>query len=253
MEKSDRRKFIIGNWKMNKTIAEARSFVDGLAPAARAAKGKIGLAVPFTALFAAAEAAKGTAIAIGAQNVSQAEDGALTGEISCNMIKDAGAVFALVGHSERRRHFHEDDSIVNQKVLRLLGRALQPVVCIGETLAERDGGLMKEVLQKHLTQSLKGLSPEQVASVVVAYEPIWAIGTNRAASPEDVQLTHAYCRSVIGKVWGEETASKIQILYGGSVTAGNAGDLLNQKDVDGLLVGGASLTLESFSDIVRKF
>ena len=252
MNEFAREKVVIGNWKMNKTIADAVTFISGLTPYVKNLKGKVGLAVPFTALAFASQAAKGSPIAIGAQNVSQADEGAVTGEISCNMIKDAGAVFALVGHSERRRLFHEDDTIVNHKVVRLLGAGLQPVVCIGETLVQRESGQTHEVLHKHLVDSLRGLTPEQVERCMIAYEPVWAIGTSKAASSLDVQETHAYCRSLIGKLWGEAAASKIHILYGGSVTASNAGELLGQKDVDGLLVGGASLSLETFSEIVRK-
>lgn len=253
MNKGVRTKVIIGNWKMNKTIAEARAFVAGLAAAANNSKCIVGLAVPFTAIAACAQSAKETPIAIGAQNVSQAEEGAFTGEISSIMLKEAGAAFAIVGHSERRRYFHEDDRQVNSKAMRLLSVGLQPVVCIGETLDEHESGLTKEVLSRHLKQSLMEMTPREVSSLIVAYEPVWAIGTGRAASPDDVQAVHAYCRSVVHQIWGGEAASKISILYGGSVTLANADAIAAQPDVDGLLIGGASLSLESFCGIVEKF
>lgn len=253
MGKAVRRKVIIGNWKMHKTIGEATAFIAGLTPTAKEVASMVGLAVPFTALASAAAAAKGTVIAIGAQNVSQAEGGAYTGEISCAMIKDAGAIFALVGHSERRRYHHEDDGMVNRKVHGLLAAGLQPVVCVGETLSEMESGRMKEVLHRQLTQGLHGLTAEQLEASLIAYEPVWAIGTGKAASPEDARLAHAYCRSVIKEVWGEAVSSKARLLYGGSVTVQNAAELGHQEGVDGLLIGGASLSLNTFSEIVRKF
>lgn len=242
--------FIIGNWKMNKTIAETRSFISGLALVMHHNHHEVGLAVPFTSIAAAAEAAAHTPIMIGAQNVSNHDHGAYTGEVSCQMIKDAGARFSLAGHSERRHLFHENDSLVNKKIEKMLEYGIKPVFCIGETLEEHESGKTEAVLQKQIVQGLKGLSQDQVAFTVIAYEPVWAIGTGKAATPEMVQETHAFCRAVLAKEWGKNVADQVILQYGGSVNPSNAVELLKQPDVDGLLVGGASLTLDTFSKII---
>ena len=241
---------IIGNWKMNKTIAETREFISGLALVMSQSDFQVGLAVPFTMLPVAAETASETTIKIGAQNVSDQEKGAFTGEISARMIKDAGAVFSLVGHSERRHLFHEDDPLINEKIKKLLELKIQPIYCIGETLTEHQSRHAHSVLGNQMEQGLKGLSSNQIESLAIAYEPVWAIGTNQAATPDVVQDTHAFCRSFLAKKWGEKTADRVVIQYGGSVNSANAADLLNQPDVDGLLIGGASLSLDSFIKIV---
>ena len=241
---------IIGNWKMNKTIAEAESFLSSLSLSIKQCTSEVGLAVPFTMISVANKAVSGTKIRIGAQNVSSYEQGAYTGEISCAMLKDAGASFTLIGHSERRRHFHEDDKIVNAKILRCLEWSIQPIVCVGETSEEHQAGMTHEVLERQIINGMRGLTQDQIKGLVLAYEPVWAIGTNQAATPDIVEKTHAFCRSVLAKKWGNPAAEKVLIQYGGSVTAANAADLLNQPDVDGLLVGGASLTWESFSKIL---
>jgi triosephosphate isomerase len=252
MKARSKAQVIIGNWKMNKTIAEAKAFVAGLEPVAAKCSAVVGLAVPFTALSAVAAEAHRSKILVGAQNVSEADNGALTGEISSRMIKDAGAAFALVGHSERRRDFHEQDVQVNLKVKRLLAVGLRPVLCIGETLAQRESGAAHEVLAKQLHAGLNGVTAEQVAGMIIAYEPVWAIGTSKAATPADVQEAHAFIRSEIVAGWGKEAADGVVLQYGGSVAPHNAAGLLSQPDVDGLLVGGASLSLESFIEIVEK-
>lgn len=240
---------IIGNWKMHKTIAEARSFVSGLAVAQHGCRG--GLAVPFTMIAAAAEAARGTAVMIGAQNVSTHSEGPYTGEISAKMLKDAGATFGIVGHSERRVIFHEDDEMVSQKIGQLMASGIRPLVCIGESLKQRQEGMTHDVLHAQLSESLKGLSPGDVEHLMIAYEPIWAIGTGDAATTESVQSAHEFCRKVIANGWGRDTAEHVLILYGGSVKPENAAELLGLKDVDGLLVGGASLSLETFNKILQ--
>jgi triosephosphate isomerase len=247
---SQRPVVIIGNWKMNKTIAEARQFISALAPVAAKSKREVGIALPFTMLNTAAEIAMETTIMIGAQNVSDKDHGAYTGEVSCAMVKDAGATFTLVGHSERRHIFHENDAMINEKIIKCLKIGINPVFCIGETLDEHQSGNKRKILEQQILQGLKGLEQKQVEDLVIAYEPVWAIGTNRAATPDIVQETHAYCRNVIAKEWGKKVADHVVIQYGGSVTATNAAALLEQTDVDGLLVGGASLTLDSFSKIV---
>lgn len=245
-----RPKVIIGNWKMNKTIAEAKSFISGLALAAKQSAFQIGLAVPFTMIDAAAETARGTVIRIGAQDVADREEGPYTGEVSAKMIVDAGASFVLVGHSERRRCFHEDDAMVNRKIQGVLKVGIQPVCCIGETQEERQSGQAYSVLRRQLLQGLHGLSKEAIASLSIAYEPVWAIGTSQVATPEIAQETHAFCRSVIADTWGKEAADRLIIQYGGSVNPTNAAALLAQSDIDGLLVGNASLSLEAFTSIV---
>lgn len=243
-----RSKAIIGNWKMNKTIAETRSFVSALALSAYFCKA--GLAVPFSMIPAAAEAARGTTFMIGAQNVAAYKDGPITGEISNLMLKDAGASFAIVGHSERRTLFHEDNETINRKTALLIEEGLQPLVCIGETESEHKLNKTEEVLLRQISECLEGLSSLHIAGLILAYEPIWAIGTGQAATPQKVQNVHAYCRKVIADKWGNDAAEKISILYGGSVNPGNASELLALKDVDGLLVGGASLVLETFGKIL---
>lgn len=241
---------IVGNWKMNKTIAETRSFISGLAVDLVKSDVKVGLAVPFTVIATAAEAARETSIMIGAQNVSSFSQGAYTGEVSCAMVKDAGATFTLVGHSERRHLFHETDALVNERILKCLEYGIKPILCIGETLAEHQSGKAHEVLSRQILQGLKGVDQAQIGKLTIAYEPVWAIGTSQAAMPEDVQKTHVFCREVIAKEWGRKVADHIVIQYGGSVTAANAAAFLEQPDIDGLLVGGASLTLDSFSKIL---
>lgn len=242
---------IIGNWKMNKTLSEARSFVSGLALSSFPCR--VGLAVPYTMISVASEAARGTAMMIGAQSVSAYEDGPFTGEVSCKMIKDAGASFAIVGHSERRTLFHEDNEIVNKKVHRLIAEGIQPLICIGETLEQRQKNKTEEVLSTQLLQSLKGLSSEQFADLMmmIAYEPVWAIGTGIAASIDNVQSAFAFIRKTIAGKWGIKSADQVTLLYGGSVQPENSAEFLSIDDVDGLLVGGASLSLEVFSKVLQ--
>ena len=241
---------IIGNWKMNKTVAETRSFISALALSLENSHVKLGLAVPFTSLAAAKEASHGTSMEIGAQSVSEYDDGAYTGEISCEMVKDAGASFSLIGHSERRRLFFENDSVVNKKIKKALESELKVVCCIGETLEENLAGKAREVLKRQLMIGLQGLTLDQVKWLSIAYEPVWAIGSNQAATPDIAQERHSFCRECLEQEWGKNLADLIAILYGGSVNSANAEALLKQSDVDGLLVGGASLSLDSFSKIL---
>ena len=252
LRESMRSRKIIGNWKMYKTIAEAKAFVASLAFVASNNPVQIGLAVPYTMISAAAEAARGTLISIGAQNVNWEEEGAFTGEISCRMLKDAGASFTLVGHSERRHIFHESDALVNQKVKRVLHNQMSCVLCVGETLEERQQGKTQEVLKKQLLQDLQGVSPDQMNLVTLAYEPVWAIGTGETATPEVAQEAHRFCRSLIAQQWGDSIAEHLIIQYGGSVKPENAAALLDQPDIDGFLVGGASLALDSFIRILQS-
>lgn len=251
MKKFFRSVVVTGNWKMHKNISETTQFIKELAPRVRESSARILLAVPYTAIFSAAHEACKTNIEIGSQNLSDSEEGAFTGEISARMLKEAGAQFVIIGHSERRRFFHETNELVNKKIRRALHNHLLPTVCIGETLEQREAGKTNQVLQSQIEESLKGLMPQEVMKLILAYEPVWAIGTGKNASPEMAQEVHAFCREVLTRRWGQETAEKIVIQYGGSVKADNARTLLDQQDIDGLLVGGASLEIESFSKIIN--
>ncbi len=244
-----RRTTIIGNWKMHKTIEQSLAFVKSLVIESDA---MVGLAVPFTALHATSTLAQtlGTKVKIGAQNMNESEQGAFTGEISAQMLKDAGAAFVILGHSERRHIYHESNHLINQKVKRALGENLQPVVCVGETLEERDR--KEAVLKEQLLGSLEGLSNAQMKNIILAYEPVWAIGTGVVAKPDDAELAHRYLRMLLAEQWGESIAENMVIQYGGSVKPDNAAALLTKLDIDGLLIGGASLQPDSFSQIINQ-
>lgn len=254
-QKNFRPVVIAGNWKMYKTIEEAVSYVETLTPLIPKSQAAVYLAIPFTAIQPAATRIKELAspIKIGAQNMNDASEGAFTGEIAAKMLLDAGAQFVILGHSERRHIFNENDAFINRKVKRALAENLQPLVCIGETLEQREKRKMRDVLENQIFNSLESLQAEDISKIILAYEPVWAIGTGRVAQPRDAQAAHQFCRQVVTEKWGEEAAAKLVILYGGSVKAENAGKLLEQKDVDGLLVGGASLSPESFSQIVNSY
>lgn len=242
---------IIGNWKMYKTIAETRAYVRQFVPLIRPGASQAWLAVPFTALSAAVQEAEGSPVRIGAQNVSEAEEGAFTGEISCRMLKEAGAAFVIVGHSERRQLFGENDLVVNRKALRVLHAGMCPVVCVGETAQQRHRGQAKEIVTAQLCASLAGISADDMKRIKVAYEPVWAIGTDQTATPAQAQEMHRLCRDVLARDWGQAAAESVAILYGGSVKPANAAALLAQPDINGLLVGGSSLDAEIFSQIVN--
>ena len=213
---------------------------------------EIVVAPPFTALHAAAEAARNSPIGVAAQDVHWEKEGAFTGEISAGMIKEAGADYAIIGHSERRRLFHESDETVNRKVIAALGAALTPIVCIGETLEERDAGETLAVLDRQIKQGLDGLTGDQVAALVMAYEPVWAIGTGRTATPAQAGEAHAHIRSRLRQWFGGAAADQCHVIYGGSVKPDNIHELILLPDVDGALVGGASLDLRAFADIVAR-
>jgi triosephosphate isomerase len=213
---------------------------------------EIVVAPPFTALHAAAEAARNSPVGIAAQDVYWEREGAFTGAISAEMVREAGAEFAIVGHSERRRLFHETDETVNRKILATLGAQLTPIACIGETLEERDAGQTFEVLDRQIKQGLDGLTGEQVAALVVAYEPVWAIGTGRNATPEQAEEAHAHIRNRLRQWFGGPAADGCHVIYGGSVKPDNIHSLVTLEDVDGALVGGASLDLASFASIVAR-
>ncbi|HCJ83176.1 MAG TPA: triose-phosphate isomerase [Parachlamydiales bacterium] len=247
-----RKPIIAGNWKMYKTIREAEEFIFNLTPLIQKSVAEIYLAVPFTALQGAALAAKEKgSILIGAQNMHDELEGAFTGEISARQLRDAGAAFVILGHSERRHLFQESDAFIQRKVKRAFSLNLKVVLCIGEKESERDEGKTEAVLKKQLDGSLKDVRAEELQGVILAYEPVWAIGTGQTATPEMAGETHSFCRSYLFERWGKEAADRIRILYGGSVKPDNIAELMAQPHIDGALVGGASLKIESFAKIIN--
>jgi triosephosphate isomerase len=247
-----RLKFVCGNWKMHKTQDEARALVRALAPVAEEGAGRVQVAVApaFTSLAAAAQAAAGTRVEIAAQDVYWEPQGAFTGEISAAMLADLGVKHCIVGHSERRQLFGETDEAVQKKGRALLAAGVLPIVCVGETLEEREGGKTLGVVSRQVKAALQGLSPEEIARLTIAYEPVWAIGTGRTATTAQAQEVHAVIRGLLRELAGDDS-QKVRIQYGGSVKPGNAAELMAQPDVDGALVGGASLKATDFSQIVK--
>ncbi|MFZ5827130.1 MAG: triose-phosphate isomerase [Bacillota bacterium] len=243
---------IAANWKMHKTLAEARGFVGDFLPQVAGLNGvEMVLCPPFTALSAVASALSGSPVGVGGQNMSKETQGAFTGEVSGPMLKDAGCAYVILGHSERRTLFGESDTLVGEKTRAAFAHGLVPIVCIGETLAEREGGQTDSVNRRQLLAALEGLSPEQVASLVIAYEPVWAIGTGKNCDPADAQATIGAIRGVMAERFGAEAAAAVRIQYGGSVKPGNIADYMAQPDIDGALVGGASLDPASFAAICK--
>ena len=242
---------IAGNWKMFKTVHEAVVFVKELKSLVKDVTDvEIVVAPPFTAVHAAAEAARNSNIGVAAQDLYWENEGAFTGEVSAPMIKEAGAEYAIVGHSERRRLFGETDQTVNRKVLAALAAALTPIVCIGETLDERERNQTLSVLDRQVKDGLDGLTADTLAELVIAYETVWAIGTGRNATPAQAQEAHAHIRMRLRQWFGADAADRCHIVYGGSVKPGNIRELIAEADVDGALVGGASLDVNGFSEIV---
>lgn len=253
--KSKKQILIAGNWKMYKTVEEAKAFLKTLAPLIEGSQAAVYLAVPFTAIHPAVtmiEQLKAP-ITIGAQNMNDASEGAFTGEVAAQMLKEAGAQFVILGHSERRHLFHESDDFINKKVKRALLEGIQPILCVGETIKQYENGETLEVLKQQLVGSLAGLNKEEIKSLILSYEPVWAIGTGRVAHPDDAQSAITSCREVIAEKWGKMVAQKLTILYGGSVNPENAKAILAQKSIDGLLVGGASLSPQTFSQIANIY
>jgi triosephosphate isomerase len=240
--------FIAGNWKLNLTIDEGVALVQGLA---KALKPGVEVAVCPTALAVAsvAAAAKGTGVGVGAQNAYWEEKGAFTGEISASLIKSTGARYVILGHSERRQYFGETDATVNKRLKAVLAQGLVPIVCVGETLAERQGGKLQEVLKTQVEGAIAGFTPTQLETLVVAYEPVWAIGTGVTATTAQAQEAHAFVRGLLRAKLGD-LADRLRLQYGGSVKPDNAKELLSQPDIDGALVGGAALKLADFSAII---
>ena len=248
-----RKTIIAGNWKMNKSPADARQFILDLKQEAAAASKWCDtvLCVPFLHIPAAVKAAKGTKIAVGAQNCHFEESGAYTGEISCRMLAEAGCKYVIVGHSERRQQFNESDRTVNRKVLAAVEAGLRPIVCVGETLDMRDDDVTLDIVRTQVKQALRGVTQEQARRVVFAYEPIWAIGTGYTATAAQAGEVGQTIRECLRSLYGARIARSISILYGGSMNGGNAQELLAQPDVDGGLIGGASLDPESFTKVIE--
>src|SRR6516165_5485304 len=252
--KKERKLIIAGNWKMNKTVAEALALVDDLTRDLAAVK-EVDIVVcpPFTALESVSKAVLETKnIKVGAQNMSENNFGAFTGEICTGMLKEFSVRYVILGHSERRQYQKESDALISKKAQAVHAAALKPIICVGETLAEREGGQTQKVLETQVRGSLAGLSKEQMAETIVAYEPVWAIGTGKTATTAQAQEAHAFIRRQLAKMFDESVARRIRIQYGGSVKPSNARELMSQPDVDGALVGGASLEAPSFAEIVKN-
>jgi triosephosphate isomerase len=246
------RPLIAANWKMNKTISDAVDFAKSLRTILATPPDRtVVVAPPFTALRAVADALKGSTIGLAAQNMHDAEKGAFTGEISTGMLIDAGCQYVIIGHSERRHIFGEDDEFINKKLKSALKNSLKPIFCIGETLEERESGITFDVLQQQIGEGLNNISTGDIGSVVMAYEPVWAIGTGKTATPKEAEDAHKFIRACIQMYYDQSVAEKTVIIYGGSVSPENIRSLMVQPDVNGALVGGASLNSDSFAKIVN--
>jgi triosephosphate isomerase len=247
-----RKKFIAGNWKMNKTAADGAALTkEILAAIGRETSVDVVLCPPFTALESVGRALEGQAVKLGAQNMNPEKNGAFTGEVSAEMLRALFVTYVILGHSERRTFFGDTDAFVNKKTLAALANQLKPILCVGETLAERESGSTLAVVKKQVEGGLVGVTAEQMNSVVIAYEPVWAIGTGKVATTAQAQEVHAYIRELLTALYGAPVAQKVRILYGGSMKPSNAPELLAQKDIDGGLIGGAALEAKSFVELVK--
>ncbi len=246
-----RRPIIAGNWKMNKTPSEAMELIHKLIPLVKDTDVEVVVCPPFVCLPVAKEVIEGTNIELGAQNMHFEESGAFTGEVSPVMLKELGVKYVLIGHSERRQYFGETDELVNTKVLAALKHGLLPIICVGESLKQREQGVTEELVKLQTKIALKGVSAEDAKKVVIAYEPIWAIGTGKTASSEEANEVIGYIREAIANVYGDDVAEAVRIQYGGSVKPANIEELMAMPQIDGGLIGGASLTAEDFEKIVN--
>ena len=252
MNRRYRKTIIAGNWKMNKTPAEAKALIEEMKPLLSKTKWcEMVLCVPFTDIQTAVKAAKGSKIAIGAENMHYEKSGAFTGEISADMLKELGVKYVIIGHSERRQYFNETDEACNKKVLVALENGLRPILCVGESLTEREQDVTMEVIRKQIKIALQGVAVEDIKKVVIAYEPIWAIGTGKTATAEQANDTIKFIRKTLAKKYGKVTANRVRIQYGGSMNAKNAAELMAMSDIDGGLIGGASLKAVDFSVVVK--
>jgi triosephosphate isomerase len=243
--------YIAGNWKMHKTVAESVALAKALVQELGSCGERVMIAPAFTALAAVADAIKGSKIVLGAQNMGPDLQGAHTGEVSPLMLKDLGVKAVILGHSERRHSYLESDALINKKVLLALAQGLEPILCVGETLEERESGKLEAVVGTQLREGLKGVAAAELGNVTIAYEPVWAIGTGKTATPEDADAVHAYVRTVVAGLYGQAAAKSMCIQYGGSVKPENAAELMAKPNIDGALVGGAALKVESFVPIAK--
>ena len=245
--------FIAGNWKMNKTAAETKALCEALKESLAPYAGKVEVAVcpTFTSLATAVEILKGSNVKVGAQNIHWADNGAFTGEISGEMLKEIGVEYVIIGHSERRQYFGETDATVNARIKAALKYALKPIVCIGETLEEREGGITNSVLDKQIRGGLADITAADMANITIAYEPVWAIGTGKTATPDMAQETHAFIRKTLVEMFGE-AGNEVVVQYGGSMKPENSAELIAKEDIDGGLIGGAALKADSFTALVKN-
>src|SRR5690554_556309 len=242
---------IAGNWKMNYGPKEGAAFVKELAEAVKGVDVRVVVAPPFITIPSVVEAAKGSNVEVAAQNVNDNTSGAFTGEVSVGMLKEASVNLVIIGHSERRSIYNESDQLINSKVKLALDNDLEVILCVGETLEERESGNLEKVLERQVVEGLKGVTTEQMGQVIIAYEPVWAIGTGKTATPDDANSAHAFIRGKLENLYGESVAEGTIIQYGGSVKPSNVKELMAMEHIDGALVGGASLNVEDFSPIVR--
>jgi len=249
-----RKPIIAANWKMNIGPGEARDFLSAFKNEMSGCCKAVDVVIvpPFVTIPAVMDTLNGcTCVGVGAQDVSDRDNGAFTGEISTSMLQELGCKYVVVGHSERRQYHGETNAYINRKIKKALAAGITPIYCIGETLEQREGGQLEAVLGSQVKEGLEGLTAEQVAGLVIAYEPVWAIGTGKTASAADAQAAHAFIRGVVAEVFGQEAADAVRLQYGGSVKPGNAAELLSQPDIDGALVGGAALKADSFAAIIK--
>lgn len=250
MDKQNRKAVIAGNWKMNKTASEAKVLINELIPAVKDAGCDVVICPPYTTLATAVEMTKGTNIKVGAENVHFEKSGAFTGEISADMLVDLGVEYVITGHSERRQYFGETDQTVNKRSLAALNAGLKVIICVGESLQQREEGVTEELVRMQTKIALRDVTAEQMANVIIAYEPIWAIGTGKTATSDQAQEVCAQIRKVLGELYGEDVAKTVTVQYGGSMNPKNCEELLSKPDVDGGLIGGASLKAPDFAVIV---
>lgn len=251
MKKDIRRAVIAGNWKMNKTRPEAKALIEELKPLAANAGCEVVICVPFTNLETAVTLTEGTNVKVGAQNCHFAKSGAYTGEISADMLTEMGVEYVVLGHSERRQYFGETDETVNKRTKAALEAGLKPIVCVGELLWERECGITEEVIARQIKLDFFSVSADDLKKCIIAYEPVWAIGTGKTATADQAEEVCAFIRATLAKLYGEETAEAVTIQYGGSMNAGNAAELLSKTNVDGGLIGGASLKAPDFATIIN--
>ena len=253
MNKTLRKAVIAGNWKMNKTRPEAKELLEAIKPLVANAEGKVEViaCVPYTNLETAVAATAGSNIKVGAENVHFEKSGAFTGEISADMLVEVGVEYVVLGHSERRQYFGETDETVNKRTKAALAAGLKPIVCVGELLSEREANITEEVIARQIKLDLAGVSADDIKKTIIAYEPVWAIGTGKTATADQAQEVCAFIRATLAKLYGAAVADAVTIQYGGSMNAGNAAELLSKPDVDGGLIGGASLKANDFNTIVQ--